>query len=256
MTSPFPGMDPYLERHWLDVHTKLVAYAADELNRVLPETLVARTEERVAVESDYDDQHREIGPDVRVFAPASSDTAAASAEVVIDAPFKLVVALDPLIERFIKILDQSGQLKTVVEFISPTNKRSGLEEYQEKRRELLNAGVNVVEIDLTRQGNWRALMRPHLCPREGIAEYRGTVRTASRTAYLFPMSLRQRLPDIPVPLRRDDPRVKLPMQQLIEQVYRNGRYAMTLDYQQPCDPPLHGENEKWADALLKAARRR
>ena len=46
------------------------------------------------------------------------------------------------------------------------------------------------------------------------------------------------------------------MQQLIEQVYRNGRYAMTLDYQQPCDPPLHGENEKWADALLKAARRR
>jgi len=226
------------------------------LNRVLPASLVARTEERVAVESDYDDRQREIGPDVRVFAPASSDAASGSSEVAIDAPFKLVVALDPVIERFIRILDQSGRLITVVEFISPSNKRGGLEEYHEKRRELLNAGVKVVEIDLTRQGNWRALMRPHLCPRQGIAEYRATVRTGPATAYLFPMPLTQRLPDIPVPLRQDDPRVKLPMQQLMEQVYRNGRYATTLDYRQQCDPALDEENEKWADVLLKSAGRR
>jgi len=51
MKSPFPGMDPYLEAHWLDVHSRLVAYAADALNEVLPETLVARMEERVAVEA-------------------------------------------------------------------------------------------------------------------------------------------------------------------------------------------------------------
>jgi hypothetical protein len=24
MNSPFPGMDPYLEPHWLDVHARLV----------------------------------------------------------------------------------------------------------------------------------------------------------------------------------------------------------------------------------------
>jgi hypothetical protein len=255
MTSPFPGMDPYLERHWLDVHTKLVAYAADELNRVLPESLVARTEERVAVESDYD-QRREIGPDVRVFAPASSDPAIGLAGVAIDAPFKLVVALDPVIERFIKIIDEGGRLITVIEFISPSNKRGGLEEYQEKRRELLNSGVNVMEIDLTRQGNWRALMRPHVCPRQAIAEYRATIRTGPTTAYLFPMPLSHRLPDVPVPLRRDDASVKLPMQQLIEQVYRNGRYGTTLDYRQLCDPPLDEESEAWVDNLLKTAGRR
>ena len=38
MKSPFPGMDPYLEPHWPDVHTKVVTYAADELNTRLPRT--------------------------------------------------------------------------------------------------------------------------------------------------------------------------------------------------------------------------
>ena len=31
MKSPFPGMDPFLERHWEDVHTRLIGYIADAL---------------------------------------------------------------------------------------------------------------------------------------------------------------------------------------------------------------------------------
>lgn len=31
MKSPFPGMDPYLEAHWRDVHTRLIVYASDQL---------------------------------------------------------------------------------------------------------------------------------------------------------------------------------------------------------------------------------
>jgi hypothetical protein len=240
-------MDPYLENHWLDVHTKLVAYAADELNRVLPESLVARTEERVAVESDWGGQ-RVMGPDVRVFSPPRRDTGNEGGQVI-DAPFKLVLELDPITERFVRILDRGGRLITVIEFISPTNKTSGLEDYREKRRELLSAGVNLVEIDLTRQGSWRALMRPHFCPTEGIAEYRTTIRTAPGTAYLFPMPLRSRLPDIPIPLRSGDPPTSLPLQQLIDQVHQNGRYSATIDYTEPCDPPLTGDDVKWAQEL-------
>ena len=45
MPSPFPGMDPYLEPFWLDVHARLVTYAADALAEQLPEDLVASTEE-------------------------------------------------------------------------------------------------------------------------------------------------------------------------------------------------------------------
>ena len=49
MPSPFPGMDPYLERHWGDVHTRLITYSSDQLQTVLPKDLRARVQERVVV---------------------------------------------------------------------------------------------------------------------------------------------------------------------------------------------------------------
>lgn len=257
--SPFPGMDPYLEPHWLDVHTRLVTYAADELNRVLPQTLVARAEERVAVESEWDDPAvaRFVGPDVRVSSPASAD-AEPEAGPAIEAPFKLVYEVEPVTERFIRIIDASGQLVTVIEFVSPTNKvGKGLEAYQAKRDELLRAGVNLVEVDLMRRGDWRGLLRPHLCPPAAVAAYRATLRAPpGATAWLYPLPLRRPLIDVPVPLRKEDPRVVLPLQRLVDQVYANGRYGLTLDYSQPCDPPLSKDDAAWADELLKAAGRR
>src|SRR5437016_3917346 len=48
MRSPFPGMDPYLELRWQDVHTKLIAFAADRLNQRLPDELAAEAEEMSA----------------------------------------------------------------------------------------------------------------------------------------------------------------------------------------------------------------
>src|SRR5262249_45102023 len=65
MASPFPGMDPYLERHWGDVHHSLITYVRDHLQRMLPKDLRARVEERVFVESP-EDGYRAIIPDVRV----------------------------------------------------------------------------------------------------------------------------------------------------------------------------------------------
>ncbi|MBY0523528.1 MAG: DUF4058 family protein [Gemmataceae bacterium] len=41
MPSPFPGMDPYLESHWGDVHTKLVTYSGDQLQPQLRSRAVA-----------------------------------------------------------------------------------------------------------------------------------------------------------------------------------------------------------------------
>ena len=42
MASPFPGMDPYLEQFWRDVHARLIIYAADQLQGRLPGDLRAR----------------------------------------------------------------------------------------------------------------------------------------------------------------------------------------------------------------------
>lgn len=50
MASPFPGMDPYLEQFWRDVHASLIIYARDQLQTRLPAGLRVRVEERVVVE--------------------------------------------------------------------------------------------------------------------------------------------------------------------------------------------------------------
>lgn len=258
MPSPFPGMDPYLEPHWLDVHSSLVTSSRNVLNERLPEDLIARVEERIAVESDADHLRR-IAPDTRIFeavgaAPAvASDTTAGVAL----APYRLVLLADPITERFIEIIDPTGdRLVTVIEFVSPTNKRGeGIRAFVEKREELLAGGVSMVEIDLTRAGDWRALLRPHLCPTNVLSAYRATIRVPSepRTLYLQPISLREPLPTLRIPLRENESPVELSLQPLLEQAYQNGRYARTMDYSRPPNPPLEAEDTAWAETVLGKA---
>jgi len=68
MKSPFPGMDPYLEDYWGDTHTTLATYARDQLQRQLPEDLIACVEEHmtVGVEGADDPESHRYYPDVRV----------------------------------------------------------------------------------------------------------------------------------------------------------------------------------------------
>ena len=259
MKSPFPGMDPYLEQHWRDVHTHLIAYACDALNAGLPNDLVARSEERIAVQAG-DQPLQVIYPDVNVkenagvYTPSSGTAGLAVAEpVVMEVPGEVAT------ERFIQIHDAAGsRVITVIEFLSPSNKRgAGLEDYQQKRSQLLEGGVHLVEIDLIRAGDWRTMVRPGVVPASLQTAYRVITRRANwrRRIEYFPISLRQRLPIIPIPLRPTDENATLDLQSLLDQVYRNGRYA-SLDYTKPCDPQIEGDDAAWAEELLKQAGRR
>ena len=49
MKNRFPGMNPWLEEFWQDVHAKLLVYACDQLNAELPPELHARVDERLAI---------------------------------------------------------------------------------------------------------------------------------------------------------------------------------------------------------------
>lgn len=258
MTSPFPGMDPYLEMHWLDVHSTFITCSKFALNRVLPPDLVARSEERLAIDSaEWTDSHG-LRPDVRVFQPGTAGEE--SGGIALEAPFKLVLDLEPITEQFIRIISPDNErVVTVIELVSPWNKREpGLSEYQEKRTELLEAGVSVVEIDLVRRGNWRALLRPHSCPKEAVATYRVITRLggARRGAYVYPLHLDRPLTPVPIPLRSGDPLVKLDLQEIINEVYAQSRYGTTLNYGAECDPPLADEEREWANAVLHAAGKR
>jgi hypothetical protein len=257
MKSPFPGMDPYLEPHWLDVHTKLTTYAADTLNEKLPPDLIASTEERVAVESESGEDHL-FGPDVRIFEPPADETTTIEnpAGAAVAAPFRLLAQIEPITERFVRIIEAGTErLITVIEFVSPTNKRpEGVAAFKSKRAELLASGVNFVEVDLIRAGDWRALLRPHRCGKRATATFRVAIRVPKDPAavYLHPIRLQDRLPSIPIPLRPNDPEIKLDLQALLDHAYASGRYERRLDYSKPCTPPLDPADATWTDQLLKS----
>ncbi len=262
MRSPFPGMDPYLERSWRDVHTQIVTYASAALNGTLPEELISRAEERVVIDQLSPARTRAISPDVRVYEDpdARRRGGAVTLDVPVARPIILEMEQEEHTEAYITIVDPDGELVTVVEFLSPSNKAPGnfaCEEYRRKRDSLAAAKVNHVEIDLVRQGDWLGLVMPLFVPTEGNAVYRAIVRRIhpKPQVELYPIPLEQRLPAIPIPLRATDADVKLDLQPLIEQAYRNGRYDRT-DYTRECEPPLRGEDAQWANELLVAAGRR
>jgi len=57
-----------------------------------------------------------------------------------------------------------------------------------------------------------------------------------------------------VPLRSPDPDTPLPLTHLLQQVYRNARYDLRIDYRQPPPPPdLTPDEAAWLDAHLRAS---
>src|SRR5262249_45270164 len=171
MPSPFPGMDPYLEAHWRDVHAGLVIYARDALQAVLPGPLRARVEESVLLETPQGIGDHPLFPDVRVVEYATKrgldrrpePTTAVAEPLLVDAE------PDPATETFLEIIDrESGnRVVTVIEFLSPSNKSPGpnREQYLRKQLEVCSSDANLVEIDLNRFGT-HALAFPleHLKP--------------------------------------------------------------------------------------------
>jgi hypothetical protein len=65
------------------------------------------------------------------------------------------------------------------------------------------------------------------------------------------MSLRQRLPLLPIPLRQQETRVPLDLQALVDHAYAAGRYHK-LDYRVALDPPLPPQDATWAAACVEA----
>jgi hypothetical protein len=254
-------MDPYLERHWPGVHLSFVAISQESLNRSLPDDLVARIDERVYVETN-DEALRMIAPDLLVISRARSmtrDTNGARATTVA-APVLLELNIDPEKERFIEIRDRnSAKVITTIEFLSPANKAGGdgTESYRKKRDEILDSDTNLVEIDLVRAGDWQALLLPFAVPEEFRTDYRVCVSRAIRREKLelYPIRLRDPLPQIAIPLRASDPDVVLDLQAVFDRIYESGRYDAS-DYQVKLSPPLNDAEAKWAAELLGAADKR
>ena len=257
MKSPFPGMDPYLEQYWRDVHASLVLYARNQLQPQLGSTLRARVEERVVVDSVGDDQIHGIYPDVRVVERPTKgrDVSPMAVSVPVAEPWIIRLPDETRTEGFVQIIDTAAgnTVVTVLEILSPSNKRpgTGREDYRRKQKELREGKVSLVEIDLLRGGE-RVLQIPSTeLPPEKRTAYAACVhRGYDRDRYeYYALPLRERLPAIRVPLRASDPDVVLDIQALIDQAYGDGAYD-DIDYAVPPVPHLDPEDAEWAERLL------
>lgn len=258
MKSPFPGMDPYLEQYWGDVHTRLMVYASNQINEQLPDDLQVRVEESLSVEAD-EGFHRTVYPDIRVVEEPdawSAGAGAAVAEVSVAEPCVLELEDDPHTRRHLEIVDLSdgGRVVTAIEVLSPANKvgLDGPVAYVQKQREYLEAKINLVEIDLVRAGEFVLAAPQERIPPAYRTLYQVCIRRAiqSSRVEIYRVPLRERLPNIPIPLRPSDSDVVLQLQPLIDACYRDGRYHR-INYR--ADPiPRFGEADAlWIDRLLR-----
>ena len=256
MKSPFPGMDPYLEQHWGDMHTRLMVYLSDQINEQLPDDLQARVEENILV--DMEESSRLIYPDVRIVEepePLAFGPSAGTSGVAVAEPILIPLLDEPPTERHIEIVDRASgnRVVTAIELLSPANKlgQEGREAYRTKQMQYIEAGVNLVEIDLIRQGLFVLAVPEVSVPRRMRDTYLICIRRARipAMAELIEVTLRERLPNIRIPLRRRDGDIVLELQPLIDECYRRGRYA-TIDYSQPLRPAASEDDQRWIETLL------
>jgi hypothetical protein len=229
----------------------------------LPDDLWARAEERVFVETDAE-RVRHIIPDVhvsRVYPPPGPESGQLKEGCVAVGEPVVFELHEPLVtEAYIEIRERSGgKVITVIEFLSLANKCGGVgkEKYIEKQVEVLRSGANLVEIDLVRAGRRVLALPRQQIPLAHRSDYLACISPGwqRNRRELYPMPLRQRLPILPVPLRRNESPVYLDLQGLIDQAYVTGRYDR-LDYSTELDPPLSADDAVWAEELLKAAGKR
>jgi hypothetical protein len=241
-------MDPYLEAHWRDVHARLIIYASDALQSVLPGSLRSRVEERVLFE-----RLARFADHVRLIESRRE----LKGEIAVADPVIVETETETETENYLEIIDrESGnRVITVIEFLSPSNKSPGpnREQYLRKQREICSSDTNLVEIDLNRFATHTlAFPLAHLKPK-GRSGYMTCVRhvTQRSKAEVYPMFLWDRLPVVKIPLRPKDADVPLDLQALVGMCYRNGAYEGTLNYAVDPDPPLLGAEKEWAENWLK-----
>jgi hypothetical protein len=254
MSTPFVGMDPYLEQPglWVQVHGSLNV----DIQRFL--TPLLRPRYNVAIEQrtyltflPADEQSAGI-PDILLAEPldeADEDIAVITAPMVArplvgELPMPKVVT-----ERYLEVRDAvNKEVITVIEILSPANKigREGRAQYERKRLKVLASLTNLVEIDLIRAG------KPFPMKVKQPSHYRIVVsrgwQRPKADIYLF--GVRDKIPDFPIPLQEEETEPVLPLNQILHELYDLGGYDLAIDYRQKLSPALADEDAKWVAEIL------
>lgn len=254
MPSPFPGMDPCLERPtlWPDVHIHLISAISAELNAVLPERYSAAADIHVWIHEPDAQTRHSVRPDV--FVKDDFPKAAGAAATLSVAP---ATGIFPEYEfegeKYLKIVDSENQeVVTVIEILSFTNKRAGNERdaYLTKRFEYVHSNVNVVEIDLLRGGTRPPIERAT----RPITDYCLTVCRADALPRvdLWPFSLRSEIPSISIPLHSGEAEPTFQLRRCLDRVYDENRYRRRARYDLEPVPPIAERDQDWVQAIVRS----
>jgi hypothetical protein len=254
--SPFPGMDPYLEAPeiWVDFHSDLATEIRTVLNRTMPRRYIAQVSPRIVYEVVEISELRSARPDVGIYSAGEPTGAAASVAVSSTvAPVESVIAIEEPVRYYSVEIREVGTMRlvTVIEILSPANKRSGSDartEYLDKRRAILRSSTHLIEVDLLRSGERMPLEKP--VPKATYYIVLSRVQKRPRVD-VWPVQLWEPLPTIPVPLLHPDPDVLLDLNGVVASVYERGAYERIIDYRQPPPPPLTDEEAQWIDRWLR-----
>jgi hypothetical protein len=254
MPSPFPGMDPFIQLHeWGDFHANFITEIQAQLAPRLAPRYYIRVERRVYFERSVPDE-REIAkqpqrvPDVAILKTGESELHKSSAgTATLAMPRECVVpAGEEHREYFLLIRGtESHEVVTVLELLSPTNKRPGADGrniYLEKRQQILDGLSHFVELDLLRGG--------HRLPVQTKSplgnDYYALVSRRQRRprADIYQWSLRESMPSISIPLEKGDPDVALDLQATFSATYERVRYDLSINYLAPLVPPPSEEEQQ------------
>jgi hypothetical protein len=261
MPSPFPGMNPYLEQPdgWHEFHETYCGVIIETLIAAVPDTYLVRGEENVYIRELSASERGLVGrPDVHVAArPASTESrsGARASETTAAAHRLSFPAVDRYTETTVVIVDQSDRrVITAIELLSPSNKEGGNDRasYLKKRMRYVSAGTNLVEIDLLRGGQ-----RPTMEPPIPESDYCVVVGRADDrpAADVWSITLRERLPVVPIPLRAGEDPVPLDLQSMLHIAFDRRRFDRFIYDNQP-RPALSEADAVWAREIIAASQPR
>ncbi len=239
-------MNPYLENPelWSEVHFGLIAVLARSLNSIITPKYRAAVEKRV-----YSDSLLVGIPDVSVLQRGTESAKQNLATATLSEPLVVTVPMtEETQERYLEIREVgTGTVITVVEVLSPKNKRSGEGKikYDTKRQNVLNSNANLVEIDLLRTGEPKPIAG-------GVpSDYRVLVSRATRRpeAELYPFNLRDTIPRFPLPLQPGDEEPVVDLHTVLDQVYQEAALDLAIAYDQQPVPPVSDDDLAWIRML-------
>ncbi|GAA6622441.1 DUF4058 family protein [Scytonema sp. NUACC26] len=256
MSSPFAGMNPYLEHPdlWPGVHGRLIVAIADFLSPQLRPKYFVAIEERIYQTTD--DDRLLVGiPDIVVQRPQTGinptmlNTAVAAPAVkpaIVEIPMPETVK-----ERYLEVRKvDTKEVVTAIEVLSPKNKRAGegRNTYESKRQRVFGSSTHLVEIDLLRAGETMTTMGSRI-----QSDYRILVSRAEARpkADLYAFNLQNTIPSFPLPLRSEDAEPVIDLQTLLNELYDRASYDLVIDYSLEPVPPLSEANAIWNDAWLQ-----